>query len=540
MSKKWLAAIALLLVFASFLVACADVTPTETAPETDPETEAPVESESETVIETEPETEPEDEPEEKELSKGYALLFSEGIQKEKFDVTATTAIGQRITVADGYYLESITADCITWGDRKGSIELCIYRWDTDYATTVAGEPTFTYTIQDFVAERWDTGLVNAYSNYFAAGTDTMHIWYTVDLSEDQKIGAGEWLYVYANGTGNAGVGRCKTDVTRNPIVGDAQDVLSIEATYANGEENKLNPVAHVIYAPVEQAEPVVDPDAYTKLTPGKAHVILLTGQSNAAGGSNYGSLSSFYSAEQVARYEQGYDNVLVYSDCYDVDYTKRHGSEGFVPCKLGLGSFDSTFGPEVGLADYLSRAYPDETFYIIKAGVSGSSVKDHWNTRGMAYKHFDNHVETALETLKEMGKDPEIFAFVWLQGESDSIIMSSYTKKYMDNFNNLVDRIEEKYAAYMAPGGMALVDGGICLQTTWSYATVINLQKELNAATSQNYYYVDTNAEKIDTFDEGSDPMHYDSKDLIRLGEMFGETIEQILINSGMQPVTGS
>ena len=536
MSKKWLVAIALLLVFASFLVACADVTPTETAPETEPETEA--ETESETVIETEPETEPEDEPEEKELSKGYALLFSEGIQREKFDVTETTAIGQRITVADGYYLESITADCITWGDRKGSIELCFYRWNTDYNTTVAAEPAFTYTIQDFVATNWDQGFVNAYSGY---GSDTTHVWYTVDLPEDEKIGEGEWLYLYKSGTGNAGVGRCSIASTRNPISGDALDVLSIKDTYANGEESNLNPVAHVVYAPVDVAEPVVDPDAYTKLTPGKAHVILLSGQSNAAGGTNYGSLGSFYSAEQVARYNQGYDNVLVYASCSDTNPTPFiNDTNGFVPCKLGMGSNQYTFGPEVGLADYLSRAYPDETFYIIKAAMSGSSVKDHWGTRGAAYKHFDNHVETALETLKEMGKDPEIFAFVWLQGESDSIIMSSYTKKYMTGFNDVVDRIEEKYADYMAPGGMALVDGAICQQTTWSYAAVINLQKEMNAATSQNYYYVDTNAEKIDTFDEGADPMHYDSKDLIRLGEMFGETIEKILINAGMQPVTAS
>ena len=155
---------------------------------------------------------------------------------------------------------------------------------------------------------------------------------------------------------------------------------------------------------------------------------------------------------------------------------------------------------------------------------------------------MDNHIATALAALEAEGLDPEIFAMVWLQGESDADTncLNSRTKDYMTRFESVLDRINTKYADYMAEGGMAIVDGAICHQTVWQYAPIINLMKEVKAAENQNYYYVDTNAANINTFDEGGDPMHYDSKDIIPLGRLFGEAIEKVLINAGMPPQTAN
>ena len=80
---------------------------------------------------------------------------------------------------------------------------------------------------------------------------------------------------------------------------------------------------------------------------------------------------------------------------------------------------------------------------------------------------------------------------------------------------------------------MALVDSAICEQSVWQYGPIINQMKEQIAATSQNYYFLDSNAAGIDTWDEMNDPMHYDSDDMIELGELFGQYVGQILTNAG-------
>ena len=324
---------------------------------------------------------------------------------------------------------------------------------------------------------------------------------------------------------------------------DENGVITVVDTYAKGNAVNRSIAAHVTYAPVEVEEPTVDPDGYTKLSEGKAHVIILSGQSNAAGGTSFAGLGNYYSQEQVNRFKAGYDNVRIYADCHECEFRDQYRltTNGFVPVKLGgMASFATTFGPEVGLADYLSQAYPGETFYIIKSAVSGSSLEKHWNEEGnnKAFEFVDSHIATALAELEEMGLEPEIFAMVWLQGESDADddCLNSRTKDYMTRFEGVIDRLTTKYADYMAEGGMAIVDGAICQQTVWQYASIVNLMKEMKADASQNYYYVDTNAAKIDTFDEGSDPMHYDSKDIIPLGWLFGEAIEQVLTNAGMPP----
>ena len=484
--------------------------------ETEAETETAVDTEADTLPATESDTESETEAETEPLEKGYAVLFKEALQKERFDITAESSIGLRFTVAEKYALDSITTECLSGDDRIGSMQLCFYRWDTDYATTVAAEPVFTYTLENFISAQWDTQLMG--------GLD--HAYMTVDLPAG-TIGEGEWLYLYQNGSGNVAVNR--VGANRTPFPGDDGGVIDVAECYANGTTTNRYPASHVTYAPVEaSAETPADPDGYTKLSAGKAHVILLGGQSNAAGASYVPKLANTVAREDLERYNRGYDNVYIYTAL--PDFTNN----GFVKCRLGVLSKNSaTFGPELGLADYLARTYPNETFYIVKSAIGGTNLSVDWNVGGSAYTLFDNHVTNALEALEAQGLEPEIFAMLWMQGESDADIMSQRTKDYVARFDALIERIETKYADYMAEGGMAIVDSAICEQSVWQYAAIINQMKEKYAATSQNYYFLDSNAAGIDTWDEMGDPMHYDSDDMIELGELFGRYVGQILTNAG-------
>ena len=514
------------------------VTVTETVAETEADTDAATESDTQAVADTDADTddmtETETETETTPAQKGYAVLFDEKLSRAQYEINDENTLGMHISVSGAHYLNSITTDVAAKSSRTCSLELCFYSWNTDYDTTVAAEPVFTYTIENYVGLGWDTIFTSGYQ----------HAWYTVDLPEG-LIGEGEWLCVYRNGTNGAAVSR--TNPSRSGSVEDENGVVTVVDTYAKGSSINRQVAAHVTYAPVTAVEPTVDPDGYTKLSENKAHVIILSGQSNAAGGTSFGGLGNYYTQEQVNRFKAGYDNVFIYSDCHECEFRDQYRltTDGFVKCKLGgMGSFATTFGPEVGLADYLSQAYPNETFYIIKSAVSGSSLEKHWNENGnnQAFEFVDNHIATALAELEDVGLEPEIFAMVWLQGESDADIdcMESRTKDYMTRFDSVINRITTKYADYMAEGGMAIVDGAICHQTVWQYASILNLMKEMRADASQNYYFVDTNAAGIDTFDEGSDPMHYDSKDIIPLGRLFGEAIEKVLTNAGMPPQTAN
>jgi len=87
-------------------------------------------------------------------------------------------------------------------------------------------------------------------------------------------------------------------------------------------------------------------------------VILLLGQSNASGSSIVSYLEKNSTDEDFARYSEGYSSVLI-NYCID-DHNACSDGE-FVKVDLTCGAADGFFGPELGMADALSKAYPDLT-----------------------------------------------------------------------------------------------------------------------------------------------------------------------------------
>ena len=94
----------------------------------------------------------------------------------------------------------------------------------------------------------------------------------------------------------------------------------------------------------------------------KVKVILLLGQSNASGASINAYLEKAVGKEQYARYEAGFDSVQIN---YCVDDRNATSVGSFVKVDMTCGANDVFFGPEVGMAEVLSEAYPDETVFKI-------------------------------------------------------------------------------------------------------------------------------------------------------------------------------
>ena len=269
-------------------------------------------------------------------------------------------------------------------------------------------------------------------------------------------------------------------------------------------------------------------------TENKVKVVLLAGQSNATGSSKTSFLKNNVSEEQYEEYVNGYSNVKIL-------YTNGTNSGGiihstlteeFVDAKLGQGYQTYSFGPELGLAEYLSETYPDETIYIIKYAIGGTGLFAHWNPtdseRSVCLDNFNEKIELGLSLLEDAGYSPEIVAFLWMQGEADaSTFYRAYA--YYDLQKALVEGIREKYADYTAEGGIAFVDAAISDSGYWASWYMVNEIKERYSEESSINYFIDTNAAGLTTLYENNDLAHYDSMSMLQLGNLFGQAVHEHL-----------
>ena len=88
-------------------------------------------------------------------------------------------------------LYSISFECPSWSDDIGQMTLDIYKWDTDYETTVAGTPLLTET--------------ELFTDY--ADNDTIE----VELPEN-VFGPGEYLYTFRDGKDGVGMWKSTENV----------------------------------------------------------------------------------------------------------------------------------------------------------------------------------------------------------------------------------------------------------------------------------------------------------------------------------------
>lgn len=275
----------------------------------------------------------------------------------------------------------------------------------------------------------------------------------------------------------------------------------------------------------------------------KAKIIILAGQSNAVGVGHIKYLDRHFSAEKVEEFEKGYDNILMNYYSHDMK------SNGFVKTTLNCAEKDKdTFGPEVGIADFLSKKYPDENIFIVKCAVGGTNIFHDWlspSNKGEYNKesfgfgdaeseffrkggwHFNELIkilEESISILENQGYEPEIRAFCWMQGESDALEIDT-VEKYGERYENLLKDLNEAFGKYME--NCRYIDAGI--SEIWQYYREINAWKKQHANKTPNSFFIDTIAEGLTTSKEPEpevDIAHYDSDCTIKLGYLFAEKIE--------------
>ena len=133
-----------------------------------------------------------------------------------------------IHIASEGILESVSAECPSWNDAIGSLTMKFYAWDTDYATTIAGECLVAETFVDYE----DNATLQ------------------MDLTDDYAEGglpAGEYLWVLCDGVdeSNSGVGIWAKVLPEEPDP-------AIFGKYTNGKETEAAIAAEfVVRVPAE-------------------------------------------------------------------------------------------------------------------------------------------------------------------------------------------------------------------------------------------------------------------------------------------------
>ena len=133
-----------------------------------------------------------------------------------------------IHIASEGILESVSAECPSWNDAIGSLTMKFYAWNTDYATTIAGECLVAETFVDYE----DNATLQ------------------MDLTDDYAEGglpAGEYLWVLCDGVdaSNSGVGIWAKVLPEEPDP-------AILGKYTNGKETEAAIAAEfVVRVPAE-------------------------------------------------------------------------------------------------------------------------------------------------------------------------------------------------------------------------------------------------------------------------------------------------
>lgn len=253
-------------------------------------------------------------------------------------------------------------------------------------------------------------------------------------------------------------------------------------------------------------------------------VILLGGQSNASGCSRDDYLQKNVSADKYEEYKNGYENVYI-------NYLSgERSSDGFVKCSTLQGEPEGCFGPELGLAEWLSENYPDRTFFIVKCAWGGTNLFEQWlspssqGKTGKLYKQFVEFVRSSVEYLESKNYDVEIEAMCWMQGESDSFSTENATD-YETHLDNFIKDIRKEFKSFASDDGIAFVDAYIADNPTyWVYCDLVNESKRMVAEKSEMNVVIDTVSEELTCSEEPADApdlAHYDSLSELKLGYLF-------------------
>ncbi len=142
----------------------------------------------------------------------YASIYYNGAQRNLNTTVTHATAGMKFTATAPFY--GIETLCPSWSDNVGNITLTLYKWNTNYAKSIAGTPVAQQT---FVNYNDGANLPLSFSSPLSAGT---YVW---ELSNGtQTVGVSKWTngtstaVSYFNGVQTTGNYNCQINYNSDP------------------------------------------------------------------------------------------------------------------------------------------------------------------------------------------------------------------------------------------------------------------------------------------------------------------------------------
>lgn len=289
-------------------------------------------------------------------------------------------------------------------------------------------------------------------------------------------------------------------------------------------------------------------------------VYLIAGQSNAAGYTPINGLFKSYTygesvnQPKVDEYQNGYDNIYYYGATKINDIAKGNMDMDIV--RMGNGNAASFMGPELGFAEYSSPilASQNQRAALVKYAIGGTgfanSTSDTVSTfgnwlsptslveeeselvekSGLLYKNLLEVTKSSLIDLVNRGFRPVVKGLMWFQGCADAG-SKTISENYAHHLTNLINDLRKDVAAIetelsLDKGYLHVVAGKINDNLTkCEYEGIVREQTQLVSETLDGVRIIDTKGMIVPDVNDNNDPWHFSSKDMLKIGNMFGQAL---------------
>lgn len=266
-------------------------------------------------------------------------------------------------------------------------------------------------------------------------------------------------------------------------------------------------------------------------------IVIIAGQSNAEG----------YGVGEVSEEYEKDERVLFLNDNSAPHFEKSENGKDVLslnfPSAIRIDVADEATGEQgkVGklslffAKEYIERGLlaPDRKLLIVNAAVGGTGfARNEWGADGILYKRLCHLTDYAVS---QSGKN-EITAFLWHQGECDSVENAGYSveKRYETHKNNLtamLNDFKQRYKGQFADKELPTVAGGFCDE--WYLKNKIPCDAVLRAIRetfeSNGGAFVETHGLLSNNLKTGNgDDIHFCRESLHELGVRYFNAYESV------------
>lgn len=168
------------------------------------------------------------------------------------------------------------------------------------------------------------------------------------------------------------------------------------------------------------------------------------------------------------------------------------------------------FGPEISFAYEMSK---QKKIGIIKVAAGNTTLEKQWNpeTNGELYKKTLSDISSFNKLAKI-----KVSGVIWMQGESDGYTYEA-ASKYKYRLEKLISNLKMETGNDSMTFSVCRVNSP---EKDFPYTSEVRKAQE--AVNSAGYRWFD-----CDGLTKGSDGVHYDTKGVITLGELFAKSISK-------------